>query len=176
MAGALAAAQAAAGADPGNPVYQVEHGIALILNQQVAEAVPVLEAGIPDFPADGNMDDLAVGHWALGQAYMASQNFAGAEAQFSEATQKMGSWGAPFQMLAWALTAQVQYGPCRLKDADFGARMQAAGVGCPASDADYERVNQAVAQYDKAVALGVQDPTLAERLAVLQEIRNQIVE
>ena len=176
MAGALAAAQAAAGADPDNPVYQVEHGIALILNQQVAEAVPVLEAGIPDFPADGNMDDLAVGHWALGQAYMASSDFAGAETQFSEATQKMDSWGAPFQMLAWALTAQVQYGPCRLKDADFGARMQAAGVGCPASDADYERVNQAVAQYEKAVALGVQDPTLAERLAVLQEIRNQIVE
>ena len=176
MAGALAAAQAAAGADPDNPVYQVEHGIALILNQQVAEAVPVLEAGIPNFPADGNMDDLAVGHWALGQAYMASQNFAGAETQFAEATQKMDSWGAPFQMLAWALSAQVQYGPCRLKDADFGARMQAAGVGCPASDADYERVDQAAMHYQKALELGVPDPTLAERLAVLQEVRNQVVE
>ena len=176
VAGALAAAQAASAADPDNPVYQVEHGIALILNQQVAEAVPVLESGIPGFPADGNMDDLAVGHWALGQAYMAAQNFAGAETQFSEATQKMDSWGAPFQMLAWAHTAQIAYGPCRLKDAAFGERMQAAGVGCPASDADYERVAAAAAQYEKAVALGVQDPTLAERIAVLQEVRNQIAE
>ena len=176
VAGALVAAQAASAADPDNPVYQVEHGIALILNQQVADAVPVLESGIPNFPADGNMDDLAVGHWALGQAYMASQNFAGAETQFSEATQKMDSWGAPFQMLAWAHTAQIAYGPCRLKDASFGERMQAAGVGCPASDADYERVAAAAAQYERAVALGVQDPVLAERLAVLQEVRNQIAE
>ena len=176
IAGALTAAQAANGADPDNPVYQVEHGIALILNQMVAEAVPVLEAGIPNFPADGNMDDLAVGHWALGQAYMASNNFAGAETQFTEATQKMDSWGAPFQMLAWALSAQVQYGGCRLKDAEFGNRMQAAGVGCPASADDYARVDRAAAEYEKAVALGVQDPVLAERLAVLQEVRNQVVE
>lgn len=176
VAGALAAAQAASEADPDNPVYQVEHGIALILNQMVADAVPILESGVPNFPADGNMDDLAVGHWALGQAYMASQNFAGAEAQFSEATQKMDSWGAPFQMLAWAHTAQIAYGPCRLKDATFGERMQAAGVGCPATDADYERVAAAAAQYERAVALGVQDPVLAERIAVLQEVRNQIAE
>ncbi len=176
VAGALAAAQAASAADPDNPVYQVEHGIALILNQQVAEAVPILESGVPNFPADGNMDDLAVGHWALGQAYMASQNFAGAETQFSEATQKMDSWGAPFQMLAWAHTAQIAYGPCRLKDAAFGERMQAAGVGCPATDADYERVAAAAAQYERAVALGVQDPVLAERIAVLQEVRNQVAE
>ena len=176
IAGALAAAGAAVIAVPDDPVYQMEHGIALILNQMVAEAVPVLEAGVPNFPADGNMDDLAVGHWALGQAYMASQNFAGAEAQFSEATQKTDTWGAPFQMLAWALSAQVQYGPCRLKDADFGARMQAAGVGCPASDADYERVTAAAAHYQKAVELGTVDPVLAERLAVLQEVRNQIAE
>ncbi|MDE2660201.1 MAG: tetratricopeptide repeat protein [Acidobacteriota bacterium] len=176
VAGALAAAQAASAADPDNPVYQVEHGIALILNQQVADAVPVLEAGVPNFPADGNMDDLAVGHWALGQAYMAAQNFAGAETQFSEATQKMDSWGAPFQMLAWAHTAQIAYGPCRLKDAAFGERMQAAGVGCPATDADYERVAAAATQYEKAVALGVQDPVLAERIAVLQEVRNQVAE
>ena len=176
VAGALTAAEAAVAADPENPVYQVEHGIALTLNQRVAEAQPILEAGIPGFPADGNMDDLAVGHWALGQAYMASNNFAGAEAQFSEATQKMDSWGAPFQMLAWAQVAQIQYGGCRLKDAAFGERMQAAGVGCPATDADYERVTAAAAEYEKAVALGVQDPVLAERLAVLQEVRNQIAE
>lgn len=176
FAGALAAAQAAVGVDPENPVYQVEHGIALTLNQMVAEALPILEAALPNFPTDGNMDDAAVGHWALGQAYMASQNFAGAETQFSEATQKMDSWGAPFQMLAWAHTAQIAYGPCRLKDATFGERMQAAGVGCPATDADYDRVTAAAAEYEKAVALGVQDPVLAERLAVLQEVRNQVAE
>lgn len=176
VAGALAAAEAAVGADAENAVYQVEYGIALTLNQRVAEALPVLEAALPNFPADGNMDDAAVGHWALGQAYMGSQNFAGAEAQFAEATRKMDSWGAPFQMLAWAHTAQIAYGACRLKDAAFGERMQAAGVGCPATDADYERVTAAAAEYEKAVALGVQDPVLAERLAVLQEVRNQIAE
>jgi len=176
VAGALIAAEAAVAADSENAVYQVEYGIALTLNQRVAEALPVLEAALPNFPADGNMDDAAVGHWALGQAYMASQNFAGAETQFAEATQRMDSWGAPFQMLAWAHTAQIAYGPCRLKDAAFGERMQAAQVGCPATDADYERVAAAAAEYEKAVALGVQDPVLAERLAVLQEVRNQVAE
>lgn len=176
IAGALAAAEAAVGADAESAVYQVEYGIALALNQRTAEAVPILEGALPNYPADGDMNDAAVGHWALGQAYMATNNFTGAETQFLEATQKMDSWGAPFQMLAWALAAQVQYGPCRLRDAEFGARMQAAGVGCPASDDDYARVDQAAAHYEKATALGVQDPTLAERLAVLQEVRNQIVE
>ena len=176
IAGALVAAEAAVGAAGDNPLYQVEYGIALALNQRAAEAVPILESALPNFPADGDMNDAAVGHWALGQAYMASSNFAGAETEFTEATQKMDTWGAPFQMLAWAHTAQIAYGPCRLKDAAFGERMQAAGVGCPASDADYERVAAAAAQYEKAVALGVQDPVLAERLAVLQEVRNQIAE
>ena len=176
LAGALAAAEAAVAADSENPVYQLEYGIALFSNQRIPEAAPLLESAIPAFPADGDMNDLAVGHYALGQAHMASNNFAGAEAQFTEATQKMASWGEPFRMLAWATSVQIAYGPCRLKDATFGERLQAAQVGCPASDADYERVAAAVAQYQQAVELGVQDPQLAERLAVLQEVRNQLAE
>ena len=176
IAGALASAQAATEADPGNVLAQMEYGIALTVNQRVADAAPVLEAALAAYPDDGDMNDAAVGHWALGQAYIATNNFAGAEAQFTEATMKMGTWGEPFKMLAWAHVAQIQYGPCRLKDAAFGERMQAAGVGCPASAADYARVEAAAAGYQKAVELGAVDPVLAERVAVLSEVRNQIAE
>lgn len=176
LAGALASAQAANAAAPDDPLVQLEYGIALFSNQNLADAAPLLEAAIPAFPADGDMNDLAVGHYALGQAYMGQGNFPGAESHFSEASQKMASWGEPFRMLAWATVVQISYGPCRLKDAAFGERMQAAQVGCPASDADYERVAMAAAQYQQAVDLGVPDPQLAERLAVLQEVRNQVTE
>ena len=176
LAGALVSAEAANAANPDDPLNNLEYGIALFSNQALAEAAPLLEAAIPAFPADGDLNDLAVGHYALGQAYMGQSNFAGAESQFIEASQKMASWGEPFRMLAWAQSVQISYGPCRLKDAAFGERLQAAQVGCPASDADYERVAEAAAQYQKAVELGVQDPALAERLAVLQEVRNQLIE
>ena len=176
LAGALVSAEAANAANPDDPLNNLEYGIALFSNQALAEAAPLLEAAIPAFPADGDLNDLAVGHYALGQAYMGQSNFAGAESQFIEATQKMAGWGEPFRMLAWAQSVQISYGPCRLKDAAFGERLQAAQVGCPASDADYERVAEAAAQYQKAVELGVQDPALAERLAVLQEVRNQLIE
>ena len=176
LAGALVSAEAANAANPDDPLTNLEYGIALFSNQALAEAAPLLEAAIPAFPADGDLNDLAVGHYALGQAYMGQSNFAGAESQFIEASQKMASWGEPFRMLAWAQSVQISYGPCRLKDAAFGERLQAAQVGCPASDADYERVAEAAAQYQKAVELGVQDPALAERLAVLQEVRNQLIE
>lgn len=176
VAGALVSAQAAMAADPENAAAKLEAGIALAVSQQLAEAVPALEAAIPAYPADGDLNDLAVGHWALGQAYIGQQNFVGAETQFSEATAKLDTWGEPFKMLAWAHVAQLQYGPCRLKDASFGERMQAAGVGCPAGDADYERIAEAAANYEKAVAMGSVDPVLAERLAVLQEVRNQLAE
>ena len=176
LAGALVSAEAANAANPDDPLNNLEYGIALFSNQALAEAAPLLEAAIPAFPADGDLNDLAVGHYALGQAYMGQSNFAGAESQFIESTQKMAGWGEPFRMLAWAQSVQISYGPCRLKDATFGERLQAAQVGCPASDADYERVAEAAAQYQKAVELGVQDPALAERLAVLQEVRNQLIE
>ena len=176
LAGALVSAEAANAANPDDPLNNLEYGIALFSNQALAEAAPLLEAAIPAFPADGDLNDLAVGHYALGQAYMGQSNFAGAESQFIEATQKMAGWGEPFRMLAWAQAVQISYGPCRLKDAAFGERLQAAQVGCPASDADYERVAEAAAQYQKGVELGVQDPALAERLAVLQEVRNQLIE
>jgi tetratricopeptide (TPR) repeat protein len=176
LAGALVSAEAANAANPDDPLNNLEYGIALFSNQALAEAAPLLEAAIPAFPADGDLNDLAVGHYALGQAYMGQSNFAGAESHFTEATQKMAGWGEPFRMLAWAQSVQISYGPCRLKDATFGERLQAAQVGCPASDADYERVAEAAAQYQKAVELGVQDPALAERLAVLQEVRNQLIE
>ena len=176
LAGALVSAEAANAANPDDPLNNLEYGIALFSNQALAEAAPLLEAAIPAFPADGDLNDLAVGHYALGQAYMGQSNFAGAASHFTEATQKMAGWGEPFRMLAWAQSVQISYGPCRLKDATFGERLQAAQVGCPASDADYERVAEAAAQYQKAVELGVQDPALAERLAVLQEVRNQLIE
>ncbi len=177
LAGALEAATQAVAADGENPSYQVEQGIAMVLSQtDIAGALPILEGAIPMLSADADPGDAAVGHFALGQAYLSSNDFAGAEAQFSEATMKLDSWGTPFVMLAWAHTAQVAYGPCKLKDASFGERLTAAGVGCPASAADYERVEQAAAAYASATEKGAQDPTLAERIAVLQEVRNQIVE
>lgn len=177
LAGAMEAASQAVAADGENPSYQVEQGIAMVLSQaDVAGALPILESALPMLSADADPGDAAVGHFALGQAYLSSNNFAGAETQFSEATMKLDSWGTPFVMLAWAHTAQVNYGGCRLKDAAFGERLTAAGVGCPASDADYERVEMAAAAYASAVEKGAQDPTLAERIAVLQEVRNQVVE
>ncbi len=175
-AGALAAAQQAVAAAGDNPVFQMEHGIALFSAQDLTAAAPILESALPNLPDDVEPGDAAVGHYALGQAYMAQNNFAGAEGQFSEATMKLDSWGEPFRMLAWAHAAQVSYGPCRLKDAAFGERLQAAQVGCPAGAADYERVEQAAAAYASAAGMGAEDAGLAERLAVLQEVRNQIVE
>ncbi len=176
LAGAMAAAEAAVEGDPANPLYKVEYGIALVVNQSAAEAVPLLESAIPEYPADGDPADLGMGHWALGQAYLASNNFTGAETHFAAATERIDSWGEPFRGLAWAHAAQVQYGPCRLKDAAFGERLQAVQVGCPASDADYAHVEAAWTQYRKALELGAEDATLAARLEVLREVRNQLVE
>lgn len=175
-AGALAAAEQAVAAVADNAVYQMEHGIALFSNQNLAEALPILEGALPSLPGDTEPGDAAVGHYALGQAYMGQNDFAGAEAQFAEASMKLDSWGEPFRMLAWAHAAQVSYGPCRLKDASFGERLQAAQVGCPAGDADYARVEQAATAYASAAEKGSADPALAERIAVLQEVRNQVVE
>lgn len=174
--GALAAAQAASAADPDNPVIQVELGIALFTAQQVAEAQPLLEQGIPGLPEDADPNDAGLAHYALGQAYMAASNYAGAEERFTTAAETLTTWGEPLRMLAWTHFAQVQYGPCRLRDASFGERLQAAQVGCPGSEADYQRVADAAAQYQRAVELGVEDAALAERLAVLQEVRNQLAE
>ncbi len=176
LAGALEAARAAVEGDPENPLYKVEYGIALVVNQSPAEAAPLLESAIPAYPADGDPADLGMGHWALGQAYLGSNNFSGAETHFSEAAQRIDSWGEPFRNLAWAHVAQIQYGACRLKDAAFGERLQAAGVGCPASEADYALVDAAWSEYQKAMERGVEDPTLAARLEVLREVRNQLVE
>ncbi len=176
LAGALMAAQEAVNGDSENPVYRVEYGIALAVNQNLAEATAMLESALPAYPADGDPTDLGMGHWALGQAYLASNNFPGAETHFMEATQRIDTWGEPFRGLAWSHAAQVQYGTCRLKDAAFGERLQAAQVGCPASEADYARVDEAWTQYQKAVELGAQDPALAQRLEVLREVRNQLVE
>ena len=177
LAGALEAASQAVAADGDDPRYQVERGIAMVLSQSdVAGALPILEGALPMLPADAEPGDVAVAHYALGQAYLGSNNFAGAETQFSEATMKLDSWGEPFRMLAWAHAAQVAYGPCKLKDASFGERLTAAGVGCPASASDYERVESAAAAYASAAEKGSVDPGLAERLAVLQEVRNQVVE
>lgn len=176
VAGALAAAQKAVEAAPEDPSAAVEYGIALFSNQQVAEAVPQLQKGIPNFPEDGDPNDLGLAHYALGQGYMGTNDFAGAQGEFNAAAEALPTWGEPFRMLAWTEVAQVQYGPCRLKDAGFGERMTAAGVGCPASAADYERVDNAAAHYEKAAGMGSADPTLAERLAVLKEVRAQVVQ
>ncbi len=176
VAGGLAAAESAVAADPENPLYQVEHGIALFSAQQMGEVAAILEPAIPAFPETGDPNDLSVARYALGQAYMAANDFAGAETQFSESAAAMTNWGEPLRMLAWAHAAQVAYGPCTLKDAAFGERLQAVQVGCPASPADYERIAEAAAQYAKAVELGNPDPQLAERLEVLQEVRNQVVQ
>ena len=175
-AGSLAAVEKAREYSPDDPAVSVEYGIALFSNQQVAEARPHLEQGIPGFPEDGDPNDLGLAHYALGQALMGANDFAGAKGHFDSAAMALPTWGEPFRMLAWTEVAQVQYGPCRLKDAGFGERMTAAGVGCPASAADYERVDAAAANYEKAAGMGAQDPTLAERLAVLKEVRNQIAQ
>lgn len=175
-AGSLAAVEKAREYAPDDPAVSVEYGIALFSNQQVAEARPHLEQGIPGFPEDGDPNDLGLAHYALGQALMGANDFAGAKGHFDSAAAALPTWGEPFRMLAWTEVAQVQYGPCRLKDAGFGERMTAAGVGCPASAADYERVDAAAANYEKAAGMGAQDPTLAERLAVLKEVRNQIAQ
>ena len=161
---------------PDDAAISVEYGILLFSNQQVAEARPHLEQGIPGFPEDGDPNDLGLAHYALGQALMGANDFAGAKGHFDSAAAALPTWGEPFRMLAWTEVAQVQYGPCRLKDASFGERMTAAGVGCPASAADYERVDAAAANYEKAAGMGTEDPTLAERLAVLKEVRNQIAQ
>ena len=162
--------------DPDDPAIMVEYGIALFSNQQVAEARPHLEQGIPGFPEDGDPNDLGLGHYALGQALMATNEFAAAQGHFDSAAAALPTWGEPFRMLAWTEVAQIQYGPCRLKDASFGDRMKAAGVGCPASAADHARVDTAAAHNERAEELGAQDPTLAERLAVLKEVRDQIAQ
>lgn len=175
-AGSLAAVEKAREYAPDDSAISVEYGIALFSNQQVAEARPHLEQGIPGFPEDGDPNDLGLAHYALGQALMGANDFAGAKGHFDSAAAALPTWGEPFRMLAWTEVAQVQYGPCRLKDASFGERMTAAGVGCPASAADYERVDAAAANYEKAAGMGAQDPTLAERLAVLREVRNQIAQ
>ena len=176
LAGSLTAAEAAVAADPDSPLNQVEFGIALFSTQALDRVAPTLEPVIDAFPDDGDPSDLAVARYALGQAYMGSSDFAGAEAQFTEAAAGLESWGEPHRWLAWAITAQLQYGPCRLKDAAFGERLQAAQVGCPATDADYQRVAEAAEHLQHAVDLGVADPALVERIAVLQEVRNQLVE
>ena len=175
-AGSLAAVEKAREYAPEDPGVLVEYGIALFSNQQVAEARPHLEQGIPGFPEDGDPNDLGLAHYALGQALMATNEFAAAQGHFDSAAAALPTWGEPFRMLAWTEVAQIQYGPCRLKDASFGERMTAAGVGCPASAADYARVDAALAHNEKAQGMGAQDPTLTERLAVLAEVRNQIAQ
>lgn len=175
-AGSLAAVEKAREYAPEDPGVLVEYGIALFSNQQVAEARPHLEQGIPGFPEDGDPNDLGLAHYALGQALMATNEFATAQGHFDSAAAALPTWGEPFRMLAWTEVAQIQYGPCRLKDASFGERMTAAGVGCPASAADYARVDAALAHNEKAQGMGAQDPTLTERLAVLAEVRNQIAQ
>lgn len=175
-AGSLAAVEKAREYAPEDPAVLVEYGIALFSNQQVAEARPHLEQGIPGFPEDGDPNDLGLAHYALGQALMATNEFAAAQGHFDSAAAALPTWGEPFRMLAWTEVAQIQYGPCRLKDAGFGERMTAAGVGCPASAADYARVDAALAHNEKAQGMGAQDPTLTERLAVLAEVRNQIAQ
>lgn len=175
-AGSLAAVEKAREYAPEDPGILVEYGIALFSNQQVAEARPHLEQGIPGFPEDGDPNDLGLAHYALGQALMATNEFAAAQGHFDSAAAALPTWGEPFRMLAWTEVAQIQYGPCRLKDASFGERMTAAGVGCPASAADYARVDAALAHNEKAQGMGAQDPTLTERLAVLAEVRNQIAQ
>ena len=67
LAGGLASAEAANAANPDDPLNNLEYGIALFSNQALAEAAPVLEAAISGFPSDGDMNDLAVGHYALGR-------------------------------------------------------------------------------------------------------------
>lgn len=172
--GALDAVGEALKYAPDDPSISVEHGLVLSFKDQIAEARPHLERGLPGFPEDDYSDDFGLAHYFLGQALMAANDFASAQGHFDQATVALPTWGQPFRMLAWTVLLQVQYGPCRLKDASFGERMTAAQVGCPASDADYQRVATAVAHNDKAKGMGVQDPALQERLDVLGEVKEQI--
>lgn len=172
--GALAAVEEGLKYAPDDSSLSVERGLVLFSKEQIAEAKPHLERGIPGFPEDGDANDLGLAHYALGQALMAANDFAGAQGHFDSATVALPTWGQPFRMLAWTVVLQVQYGPCRLKDASFGERMKAAQVGCPASAADYDRVAEAVAHNDQAKGMGVQDPALQERLDVLTEVKDQI--
>lgn len=174
--GALTSAEKAKEYDPDHPAISVEYGIALSLNQRVEEARPYLETGILGLPEDADANDIGPAHYFLGQALMATNEFAAAQGHFDSAAAALPTWGEPFRMLAWTEVAQIQYGPCRLKDASFGDRMKAAQVGCPASAADHARVDAAMAHNKTAEELGAQDPTLKERLEVLDEVKRQIVQ
>lgn len=175
-AGSLTAIQEARKHDSEDAAISVEYGIALYTNQQASDAIEHLEAGVTDFPDDKDPADLGLARAFLGEHFVNSGNYAAARGHLDAAVAVLPDWGGPLRTLAWWDLLQVQYGPCRLKDAGFGERMTAAGVGCPASAADYERVDSAAANYQRAVELGVQDPTLAERLAVLKEVRAQVVQ
>ena len=176
-AGGLAAAQAAVAADPENPLYQVEYGIALSLRPADGRgATGCSNRRWPLSPRTATRTTSRSRATPSARRTWRRTTSPGAEAQFSQSAEAMASWGEPLRMLAWAHAAQVSYGPCKLKDATFGERLQAAQVGCPAGPADYDRIAEAAAQYQKAADLGAADPQLAERLAVLQEVRNQLVE
>ena len=176
-AGALAAIEEARKHDAANAAIAVEYGIALYANQRVPEAVQHLVEGVPNYPEDGEESDLGLAHGFLGEHYVNTGDFAAARTHLDAAIALQPSWGSPLVTLAWWDLLQVQYGRCRLKDASFGERMTAARVpGCPASDADDERIRMARENYDKAVALGAQNPALAEQLAVLKELENQIAQ
>ena len=176
-AGSLAAIEEARKHDAESAAISVEYGIALYANQRAPEAVPHLVDAVPNFPEDGEQSDLGLAHGFLGEHYVNSGDFAAARTHLDAAIAIQPSWGSPLITLAWWDLLQIQYGRCRLKDASFGDRMTAARVpGCPASDADYERIRVAGENYDKAVALGAQNPALAEQLAVLKEVRSQIAQ
>lgn len=175
--GSLAAIEEARKHDADSAAISVEYGIALYANQRAQEAVPHLVEGVPDFPENGEQSDLGLAHGFLGEYYVNSGDFAAARTHLDAAVALQPNWGSPLVTLAWWDLLQVQYGRCRLKDASFGERMTAARVpGCPASDADYERIRVANENYDKAVALGAQNPALAEQLAVLKEVKSQIAQ
>lgn len=173
--GSLEAIEEARKHDALDSAISFEYGIVLYAHQRVAEAVPHLVEGVPNFPEDGEQSDLGVAHGFLGEHYVNSGDFATARTHLEAAIEILPGWGGPLVTLARWNLQQVQFGRCRLKDASFGERMTAAGItGCPASDADYERVRAAAENYKKAVALGSQHPALAEYLAVLEEVEDQI--
>lgn len=174
-AGSLTAIEEARKYGTEDPAISVEYGIALYSNQRATEAVPHLQNGVPNFPETGDPNDLGLAHGFLGEHYVNAGDFSTARTHLDASTAALPNWGGPLRTLAWWDLLQVEYGPCRLKDASFRDRMEAARVGCPASDADHDRVDAAAANYEKAAGMGVQDPTLAERIAVLKEVRNQIV-
>ena len=175
-AGSLKAIEEARKHAEGDAAITVEYGIALYSNQRASEAVPHLQSGVPDFPESRDPDDLGLAHGFLGEHYVNAGDFATARTHLDASTAALPNWGGPLRTLAWWDLLQVQYGPCRLKDASFGERMKAARVGCPASEADYERVRAAKQNYDRAVSLGIQDPVLAERLSVLEKVKDQIAQ